>query len=498
MNAENKVLWKKVRSNHHWFNKSFSGFLFPIAVQAMGITQGPNVSPYALTFALSFQNHQRQEQFDWFWDEGEMEEKREKILNATKMNPSFTKNFYRVWKKTYDECISYWKKIANTNFEDLTVDQIREVLLPLYQKEIKQASYGYVIDTFLTSAEEDWLEKEIRQELGERATTEIIAALTAPVVETFVNEFEREKLKIALMISKRVKEKVIFQACEKAAKNFSWIKTNYHIAPALTPQEIKEEALRESHNYGSRLSKRIKMEKTRVKENKKKKAALRQKLNLSENLQRVLEIAEIFTAIQDKRKELVLRVNFLLFRALKAVAEKGKIEDKLIYYLMPDEFFEKSKFQRVNWQEIKERRDQGALMILDSGQYYIVPKSIYEKEIALENFFQISASTEVKGAVAYQGKVRGIARVVRNVHEISKFGVGEILIANQTTPEFIPAMKKALAFVTDQGGITCHAAIVAREMKKPCVIGTKIATKIFKEGDVVEVDATRGIVRKIK
>ena len=59
-------------------------------------------------------------------------------------------------------------------------------------------------------------------------------------------------------------------------------------------------------------------------------------------------------------------------------------------------------------------------------------------------------------------------------------------------------MHKAAAFVTDAGGILSHAAITAREMKKPCVIGTQIATKVFKDGDFIEVDANKGIVRKIK
>jgi pyruvate,water dikinase len=58
-------------------------------------------------------------------------------------------------------------------------------------------------------------------------------------------------------------------------------------------------------------------------------------------------------------------------------------------------------------------------------------------------------------------------------------------------------MKKAVAFVTDEGGIACHAAIVAREMKKPCIVGTKFATKSLKDGDVVEVDAYKGIIRQI-
>ena len=75
---------------------------------------------------------------------------------------------------------------------------------------------------------------------------------------------------------------------------------------------------------------------------------------------------------------------------------------------------------------------------------------------------------------------------------------GDILVSPMTTPNFLPAMKKAAAFVTDEGGIMCHAAIVAREMKKPCVIGTKFATQIFKDGDMVEVDANTGIITIIK
>ena len=67
-----------------------------------------------------------------------------------------------------------------------------------------------------------------------------------------------------------------------------------------------------------------------------------------------------------------------------------------------------------------------------------------------------------------------------------------------TTPEFLSAMKKVAAFVTDEGGIACHAVIVAREIKKPCIIGTKIATQVLKDGDEVEVDAEQGVVRILR
>jgi pyruvate,water dikinase len=80
---------------------------------------------------------------------------------------------------------------------------------------------------------------------------------------------------------------------------------------------------------------------------------------------------------------------------------------------------------------------------------------------------------------------------------MNKVQKGDILVTSMTTPDYVPAMERAAAFITDEGGLSCHAAIVAREMKKPCIIGTKIATKVLKDGDIVEVDANQGIVKKL-
>jgi phosphohistidine swiveling domain-containing protein len=219
-------------------------------------------------------------------------------------------------------------------------------------------------------------------------------------------------------------------------------------------------------------------------------------LNLSENLRRIIEISEIFTFIQDKRKEGVLRENFLFYTVLKIIEKKLNLEKDLILYLTPPEFMKEEKFSTIQWDEIRKRRDYGAVVLFYQEDCFVLSKEQYEKEIPVETFFaSLSDIKEICGSVAFKGFVKGIVRVVHNISEIQDFNEGEILIVNQTTPEFIPAMKKALAFVTDQGGITCHAAIVAREMKKPCIIGTKIATKVLKDGDLVEVDANQGIVK---
>ena len=103
--------------------------------------------------------------------------------------------------------------------------------------------------------------------------------------------------------------------------------------------------------------------------------------------------------------------------------------------------------------------------------------------------------SEVKGQTAYPGLVRAKVKIIRNKEMFKKLKKGEILVTGMTTPDFLPVMKMASAFITDEGGITCHASIIAREMKKPCIMGTKIATKVLKDGDLVEVDANKGIVR---
>jgi len=105
--------------------------------------------------------------------------------------------------------------------------------------------------------------------------------------------------------------------------------------------------------------------------------------------------------------------------------------------------------------------------------------------------------TELKGQCAYPGKVQGRVSIVNRAEEMVKFANGDVLVANVTDPSLLPIMKKASAFVTNMGGLTCHAAIVARELRIPCVVGTKIATHVFKDGDMVEVDADKGIVRKL-
>jgi pyruvate, water dikinase len=102
----------------------------------------------------------------------------------------------------------------------------------------------------------------------------------------------------------------------------------------------------------------------------------------------------------------------------------------------------------------------------------------------------------VRGLGAAPGRASGPVRVLWSLAEGAALTAGDVLVAHMTAPDWVPLMRKASAIVTDSGGMTCHAAIVSRELGIPCVVGTSDATKTLRDGEVVTVDAGRGVVRE--
>jgi phosphohistidine swiveling domain-containing protein len=110
---------------------------------------------------------------------------------------------------------------------------------------------------------------------------------------------------------------------------------------------------------------------------------------------------------------------------------------------------------------------------------------------------QTGIVSELKGNIACRGKITGKAKIIHAARHLTKVKDGDILIATMTNANYSTAFAKAGAIITDEGGITSHAAILARELNKPCITGTKIATQIFSDGDLLLVDANSGIISRI-
>ncbi len=140
-------------------------------------------------------------------------------------------------------------------------------------------------------------------------------------------------------------------------------------------------------------------------------------------------------------------------------------------------------------QDVEWAIEKGKIYIVQSRPITTIREEKREEEVELEE-----GKILLKGLGASPGIGIGKVKIVLSQDEISKVEEGDVLVTTMTTPDMVPAMRKASAIVTDEGGLTCHAAIVSRELGVPAVVGTEKATKILKDGMVVTVDGDKGVV----
>jgi phosphoenolpyruvate synthase/pyruvate phosphate dikinase len=191
---------------------------------------------------------------------------------------------------------------------------------------------------------------------------------------------------------------------------------------------------------------------------------------------------------------------FIVRSLLEETAKRLSISFNDIIYLLPEELIDSLNNKEINSGVIKsiKERQHGYAYISNNEQEYLLATGGKLKEWK-SKFSKSYEQKEglIKGVVAFKGTAKGTAVLVKDRDDLYKVKEGNVLITRLTTPDFVVAMKKASAIVTDLGGITSHAAITSRELKIPCVVGTKNATKSFKDGDMVEVDGYNGTIRKL-
>ena len=162
-------------------------------------------------------------------------------------------------------------------------------------------------------------------------------------------------------------------------------------------------------------------------------------------------------------------------------------------YLLPDEIRAGLAGATMDTEEITQRQERYALITEGETTTLYTGKDV-------DQFLDKKQVKEVKtlrGLAANKGLVTGTVVLVKDRSELNKVKKGDILVTKLTTPDFVVAMERSGAIVTDIGGMGSHAAIIAREFGIPCIIGTEVATKVLKEDDYVEVDANNGFIRKI-
>ncbi|MBI2112743.1 HAD-IA family hydrolase [Candidatus Woesearchaeota archaeon] len=177
------------------------------------------------------------------------------------------------------------------------------------------------------------------------------------------------------------------------------------------------------------------------------------------------------------------------------ISKKEKIPSKLCECLLREEvgeYFQKHRLPKIS---VLQERLRGCGLYFENGKETVLSKK--ETMGLIQAIFPAKENPELKGSSASPGIVKGLARIILDPQKPGLFKPGDIIIAEMTHPGYLLLMKQAKAIVTDAGGALCHAAVVAREFKIPCVVGTQIATEVLKDGDLIEVNAVKGVVKKI-
>ena len=327
---------------------------------------------------------------------------------------------------------------------------------------------------------------------------EMFNMLSHPEEQTVLN-LERELfLKICMDIADgKSPEKDI----ARYIKEFFWMKTDFYKAEEITPSllmSLEQKELEEKGKSG------IEQELASIKSNYKRlhdeRAMLQNRIKLSSEDEHDLVFAEKTILWIDRRK-LGMMKHFYYF--LTFVADIAKLAGmpyaELSRYSVEDLKCLLQDGTKVKADEIT-KREHGIFCLQEKGKEKQVFLGSDAEELFQTYLNRLQGGGVIKGQVASKGKekvFRGVARVVLQP-DGHTFNEGEILVTSMTRVEFLSLMRKAKAIITDEGGIACHAAIISRELGIPCIIGVKVGTHALKDGDMIEMDMEKGVVKIIK
>lgn len=291
--------------------------------------------------------------------------------------------------------------------------------------------------------------------------------------------------------------KIFNKSFEKHFQSFCWLPFMY-VGPAWK-KEYFIESLKGLVRQKVKANQQLKILKEKMLETKKLQNKYTKDLAVHQDFQLLFEVARGFVYSKSYRKDAMYYSCFVLDKLLREVARRTYLSIVQVRRVFPWEMKDLLLGKGPNAHQLNERKfavqysaDNAARRTFEGERARAFVKNIGFVEQKKEQV------KNILGDCASVGKVRGVVKIVDTPADMNKMAKGNILVSYATSPDIMPAIRKAAAIVTDLGGIICHAAIVSRELHIPCVVGTKLATQILKDGDLVEVDATHGIIRLIK
>ena len=425
----------------------------------------------------------------------EYEENGKKFFEKVRKNPEIMFKILDEAGRAADKIFTLGKKWKNVRFSKLSNQELLKFHKELFGWDEILWRRGQIQNllefnnNYLTS----YVRNLIVEKFCQKREIEYFNALSQPGYRTMTERQDEDFAELIQKARKLKKKEILNNFIEKHRQKYEWmiygwtgpaLDDNYFlnnlklalksgkILPELKKKEVERNTLlKKQKNILRRLDK------------KEKKLVLLLRALLEGKAKRV-EAHSLTYFIADKINSEIAKRTYLSLNQLRVVPP---FEIKKVFKKeMADQLNKEREFV-VYWFE----KGKGVAKLIGE-------KGRNKFQYVLDRVPKVKKTDELKGELAYPGHLKGKVRIVLSQDDFKKFKKGEILVTRVTDPSYVPIMKIAKAIITDIGGITCHAAIVARELKKPCIIGTKIATKVLHDGDLVEVDANKEIVKIFK
>ncbi len=412
----------------------------------------------------------------------------------------FVKRLFNRSVKLSDKLVGLVREFDRKNLSKLSNKQLADFLKKTYQMGNELSVLGYVpvlSDIYfhkLTHQLKSIVKKAMEKYDVGLAEPEIVCALsTSP--KPIPSKLARLAF-LKLVVSKKNDESGLL----KYYHDWSWV-DHGQIGPRISPKEVGELVTKLRCGL-SATRKEIEDIKSSARLLKNRQSDLIKKMHLTKSDIHWLNVAQTFTYLKGMRMEVLFGSSAEWSRILYELSARFVVKKELLYYTSIGELVDwLLRNKKVSVKILSDRQKFCVWIAHDARQQTILAGKKARKFLQTRKYKKLKTQTDVlviHGTVASVGYAKGPVRIVNRTEEINKIQQGDIMVSVATHPGLLPAMKKAIAFVTDSGGVTSHAAIVAREMKKPCIIGTKVATQILKDGDLIEIDTKKGDIRRIK
>ncbi len=443
---------------------------------------------------------QKEHHIKYMYDYDNMIDIGECFFKELRKDNSYSEKKFKQWRFLEKQFYDYCKKLDLIDFDLVPLFKLKRLYRQFCSFYLEEYGMALITDPISVYAEKNiltTLESSFPKE--DPQFREFLQILSAPVFESFLGKEQFELYQIVLQIKSgstfvQIKNNpLILERLKVHVRKYHWIQNNYLNQNKLTLDYFAQRVFQHSKEM-KKVKKYLKEYYSNLHKNSEKKNNFLNELNNKE-LKLMIYISDQHGYWQDLRKKANLVANYYLYLFLTHTGKKMNLPYEDLCLLTIEEFTSLLNGESLNWDEIKSRKKVVAILSCDKGSYIYNTDQSEEMAAFVENKTKSIVSNDFRGSSACMGKHVGRVKIVMNPNVVCNFEEDSVLVTSMTRPEFLPLMKKSGSIVTNEGGITCHAAILARELGVPCIVGTNIATRVLKDGDLVEVDANHGVIR---